>query len=41
MDYRNIFESSINEAHSIARLPDDDRFLRIVKEKAINIEKNK
>ena len=41
MDYRNIFESSINEARSIARLPDDDRFIRIVKERASNMEKKK
>ena len=36
MDYRNIFESSLNEARETTQLPDDDKFIKIVKERAVN-----
>ena len=39
MDYRNIFESSLNEAREIAQLPDDDKFIQIVKERTSKMEK--
>ena len=41
MDYRNIFESSLNEARETTQLPDDDKFIKIVKERAVNMEKKK
>lgn len=41
MDYRNIFESALNEAYDIGRLPDDDGFIRSVKERTVNMEKKK
>ncbi len=39
MDYRNIFDRALNEAQTLSQLPDDDRFIQIVKERTSNMEK--
>lgn len=41
MDYRNIFDAALNEAAETAHLPDDDRFIRIVKERTNSMKTKK
>lgn len=40
MNYRNIFDSAINEAQAAAHLPDDETFIRIVKERTSRMKTN-
>ena len=41
MDYRNIFESALSAAQENSRLPDDERFIQLVKERTDNMKKTR
>lgn len=40
-DYGNIFENALNEAFDSARLPDDEKFIELVKERSGNMKTKK